>query len=172
MTAESQALRQTIRHALAKRQDGTVTVLSSLLVVEDALGYIPPEAIEEVAEFTHTTVNDVWGVASFYTNFRFTPPGQHVVEVCWGPTCHLLGAPAIVKAVLDSLGLAADGDTPDGGVTFKYNTCLGACAQAPVIAVDHQLVGRATPQAAQKLVPGPRASQVGRVERDTAGTKK
>ncbi|MSQ21721.1 MAG: hypothetical protein EXR53_00200 [Dehalococcoidia bacterium] len=152
MTSQSHALRQTIRQALAKRQDGTVTVLSSLLAVEDAIGYIPSEAIEEVADLTHTTVNDVWGVASFYTNFRFTPPGQHILEVCWGPTCHLLGAPAIVKAALDSLGLASEGDTPDGGVTFKYNTCLGACAQAPVMAIDHQLVGRATPQAAREKV--------------------
>ena len=160
MTSQSQAVRQTIRQALAKRQDGTVTVLSSLLAVEDTLGYIPPEAIEEVADLTHTTVNDVWGVASFYTNFRFTPPGEHVVEVCWGPSCHLLGAPAIVKAVLDSLGLASEGDTPDGGVTFKYNTCLGACAQAPVIAIDHQLTGRVTPQMAGGQISRLRVKQV------------
>ncbi len=152
MTSESQSLQQTIRQAITERQNGTVTVLSSLLVVEDALGYIPPEAIEEVAELTHTTVNDVWGVASFYTNFRFTPPGRHVVEVCWGPTCHLLGAPAIVKVALDSLGLASEGDTPDGGVTFKYNTCLGACSQGPVMAIDHKLLGRATPHMAAELV--------------------
>lgn len=172
VTLESQSLRQTIRQALAERQGGTVTVLSSLLVVEDALGYIPPEAIEEVAELTHTTVNDVWGVASFYTNFRFTPPGKHIVEVCWGPTCHLLGAPAIVKAALDSLGLTSEGDTPDGAVTFKYNTCLGACAQAPVIAIDHQLMGRVTPQAAGGQVSKLRTSQPASVERHTAGAKK
>ena len=152
MTSESQSLQETIRQALTERQNGTVTVLSSLLVVEDALGYIPPEAIEEVAELTHTTVNDVWGVASFYTNFRFTPPGSHVVEVCWGPTCHLLGAQAIVKVVLDSLGLASEGDTPDGCVTFKYNTCLGACSQGPVMAIDHQLIGRTTPYMALEHV--------------------
>ncbi len=172
MTSENQALRQTIRQALATHQRGTVTVLSSLLVVEDTLGYIPKEAIEEVAELTNTTVNDVWGVASFYTNFRFSPPGEHVVEVCWGPTCHLLGAPAVVKAALESLGLASEGDTADGSVTFKYNTCLGACAQAPVMAIDHQLMGRATPQAAKKLVSDLCAKQAAVPQARAAGASK
>ncbi|MBI4200935.1 MAG: NAD(P)H-dependent oxidoreductase subunit E [Chloroflexi bacterium] len=152
MTIETQALRETIRAALMTGQDGTITVLSSLLAVEDALGYIPPEAIEEVAAFTRATVNDVWGVASFYTNFRFTPPGSHVVEICWGPSCHLRGAPSILKATLDSLNLQGEGETPDRRVTFKYNTCLGACAQAPVMAVDHHLVGRVSPQEARRRV--------------------
>ena len=152
MTAESQALRTTVRQALTVLQDTTVTVLSSLLAVEDVLGYIPPEAVEEVAELTQSTVNDVWGVASFYTNFRFTPPGEHVVEVCWGPSCHLVGAPTIVREVLDSLGLPGEGETSDRVVTFKYNTCLGACAQAPVISLDHQLMGGVTPEEARRRV--------------------
>ncbi|GAG35930.1 unnamed protein product, partial [marine sediment metagenome] len=117
-----------------------------------AIGHIPPEAIEEVAEFTHSTGNDVWGVASFYTNFRITPPGKHVVEVCWGPSCHLLGASAILQEVLDSLELAGEGETRDKNITFKYNTCLGACAQAPVVSVDHQLIGRVTPEAVRRRV--------------------
>ena len=152
MTTESEVLRTTVRQALAASQNGVVTVLSSLLAVEDVLGYVPSEAIEEVAEFTQSTVNDVWGVASFYTNFRFTPPGEHVVEVCWGPSCHLVGATAILREVLDSLGLANEGETEDRGVTFKYNTCLGACAQAPVISLDHQLMGGVTPEEARRRV--------------------
>ena len=152
MTSESQTLRATIREALTAHQNGTVTVLSSLLAVEDAIGYIPPEAVEEVADFTHATVNDIWGVASFYTNFRFTPPGKHVVEVCWGPSCHLLGAPAILKEVLDSLELTSEGETQDSSITFKYNTCLGACAQAPVMSVDHDLIGRVTTDEALRRV--------------------
>ena len=152
MISEPQALRAAIRQAVTGSQDGTVTVLSSLLAVEDAVGYIPTEAVEEVADFTGATVNDVWGVASFYTNFRFTPPGDHVVEVCWGPTCHILGAPAIQREVLDSLGLADEGETPDQSITLKYNTCLGACSQAPVMSVDHELLGKVTTQEARQRV--------------------
>ncbi|MBI4340578.1 MAG: NAD(P)H-dependent oxidoreductase subunit E [Chloroflexi bacterium] len=152
MLSEGVTLRAAIRQVLQSHRDGAATILSSLLALEDALGYIPPEGIEEVAELTHTTTNDVWGVASFYPNFRFDPPCEHTIEVCWGPTCHLLGAPAVVKEVLDALGLANEGDTPDRSITFKFNTCLGACAQAPVMALDHHLYGRLTPRAARGRV--------------------
>ena len=152
MTKEVKDLRETIRQALSFQRSRTVTVLSSLLAVEDAIGYIPHEAIEEVADFTQASVNDVWGVASFYTNFRFTPPGEHIVEVCWGPPCHMMGATAIAQAILDRVGLSQEGDTGDRRLTFKYNTCLGACAQAPVISIDHRLLGRTTAEAAQERV--------------------
>ena len=134
-------LREQVRGALANQSARTVTGLSSLLAIEDEIGYIPTEAIEEVATFTNSTVNDVWGVASFYTNFRFTPPNEHVVEVCWGPTCHLLGAMELLQSVLQSLGLSEEGDTPDGKISLKYNTCLGACSQGPVVRIDDKILG-------------------------------
>ncbi len=152
MTTESSALRTIISQALAAHQGGSVTVLSSLLAVQDAIGYIPQSALEEVAQRMHTTVNDVWGVASFYPNFRFDPPAKHVVEVCWGTSCHLGGAAPVLKEVMDALGMESEGDTQDGSITFKFNTCLGACAQAPVISLDHQMLGKMTPYMAREHV--------------------
>ena len=105
------------------------------------IGHLPEGAIPAVAELTGASVNEVYGVATFYTNFRFTPPGQHIVEVCWGPTCHLVGAQEILQAVLQTLGLSEEGDTPDGKISLKYNTCLGACSQGPVVSVDHKIIG-------------------------------
>ena len=152
MAAESEALRERIRKAIASQTQSNVNVLSSLHAVLDELGYVPDEAIEEVAESAGTTINTVWGVASFYTNFRFTPPGDHIVEICWGPTCHLLGATVILQGVLDDLGMSDEGDTADNRLTLKYNTCLGACSQAPVISVDHRLMGRQTVESARSIV--------------------
>ena len=143
MVAEREAVRQKCREALTHQPYKTITVLSSLLAVHDALGYLPDEAIEEVAEFTGSSNNDVWGVASFYTNFRFTPPGSHTVEVCWGPPCHIRGAMHLLQGILESLGLSNEGETPDGRISLRLNTCLGACSQAPVISVDHRLMGHA-----------------------------
>ena len=151
-TTDSDALRAASRQAIQTQEYPTKTVLSSLLAVEDALGWIPKEGIEEVASFMDATINDVWAVASFYTNFRFSPPNSHVVEVCWGPSCHLAGAMGLVEKALDALGLANEGDTEDGGVTFKYNTCLGACAQAPVVSVDHKLKGRCSEERLSDLL--------------------
>ena len=152
MTADSHNIRERIRKAISSQKRPTVTVLSSLLAAQDELGYLPDEAIEEVATHSSTTINDVWGVATFYTNFRFTPPGNHLVEVCWGPTCHMAGAPYILKGIQDDLGLSGEGETEDNRITLKYNTCLGACSQAPIISINGRLMGLMTPENARGSV--------------------
>lgn len=148
----AEALKKRVRTVLSGQKQETVTVLSSLLAVQDELHYIPDVAIEETAVFAHSTTNEVWSVASFYTNFRFTPPGNHIVEVCWGPSCHLLGAQTVLKTIQDNLGIDGEGETEDGSVSLSYSTCLGACAHAPVIAIDHCHRGRVTPQTASDAV--------------------
>ena len=142
MSIDSQLLRQRARQAIAGQPSNTVTVLSSLLAIQDELGYLPSEALEEVAIRTGVSGNDVWGVASFYPNFRFTQPPRHLVEVCWGPSCHLVGAQPLLQGLMASLGLSREGDTEDGAVGLKLNTCLGACPHGPVISVDGHLQGR------------------------------
>ncbi len=149
MTSDAEALRKRAALAIRDQKPETVTVLSCLLAVEDELGYIPPEAAEEVARATGSTINDVWGVASFYTNFLFEPPGRHRVEVCWGPTCHVKGVMPVIRQVLESLGIEEEGATEDGNVSLRFNTCLGACANGPVISIDHHLMGRMSPERAR-----------------------
>jgi len=147
-------LKQRISQAVQGQAQSTVTILSSLLAVQDAIGYIPKEALEEVADLNRSTVNDVWAVASFYPNFRFEPLCAHDVEVCWGASCHLVGAMPIMEAVLDAAGLEMEGETADKRLSVRFNTCLGACAQAPVIALDHRLKGRVSPETAREGVAG------------------
>ena len=144
LTVDSDNLRERVREAILFQKRPTVTVLSSLLAIQDEVGYIPDEAVEEVAVSMGTSTNSVFGVTTFYPNFRFEPPGDHSVEVCWGPTCHLLGAAKIVKRELDELGLESEGETADGGASFRFNTCLGACSLGPVISLDHELYGKVT----------------------------
>lgn len=136
-------LRELTRALLEEHENEAprTTVLSCLLEVQENLRYVPEEAIVEVAKHTGHSINDVWGVASFYTNFRFAPPPNHIVEVCWGPTCHLLGAMDVLVAIQDKLGLTGEGDVSDGSIGLKYNTCLGACSQGPVISIDERIAG-------------------------------
>ncbi len=150
----SEAMMERIKKALASDKRSTVTVLSSLFAVHDELGHLPREAIEEVAAFNDATINDVWGVATFYTNFRFTPPPDHTVEVCWGPTCHIKGSAAIMSGCMQALGLDGEGDAANGKVSLKYNACLGACSQAPVVSINHRLRGGITPEEMQERVAG------------------
>ena len=145
-------LKQRITQAMHGQTQPTVTMLSTLLAVEDELGYIPKEAVAAVASFTRSTVNDVWAVASFYPNFRFEPPCQHLVEICWGSSCHVRGAMALIDAVLKASGLEEEGDTPDRRLEVRLNTCLGACAQAPIISIDRHLIGRLSPEEARGKV--------------------
>ena len=129
-----------------------VTVLSSLLAVSNKFHYIPKIAIEEIAKFTGKTTNDVWGVASFYTNFRFTPPGKATLDVCWGPSCHLQGSQKLLKQVHKLLEIDHEGETSDGKITLRYSTCLGACSQGPVFAIDHKLYGKANIKKIEKEI--------------------
>ena len=133
-------IKSQIQRAINSQPQKTITMLSCLLAVHDECGFIPTEAIEIIASKNDTSINDVWAVASFYTNFRFTPPAKNIIEICWGPTCHLMGAQQILSAVQDNLSLESEGDTEDGFVSLKYNTCIGACSQAPVITINHHTV--------------------------------
>jgi len=150
-TKQDSKVREQIRQVLSSQRQPTITVLSSLLAVQDSLHYIPDEAIRETATFCSSTINEVWSVASFYTNFRFTPPGEKTLDVCWGPSCHLLGAQEVLNAVHLALEIEEEGESADGKVTLKYNTCLGACAQGPVIAIDHHPIGKQTPESAAQF---------------------
>lgn len=147
-----EATRLRARRAIARQPARTVTILSSLLAAQDELGWLPSEAIAEVAGRNSATANTVWGIASFYPNFRFTEPNRHKVELCWGPTCHVLGAQAVLRGLLPHLGLAAEGETDDGVISLKLNTCLGVCAHAPAMSFDNELSGHIDLELAIRLV--------------------
>ena len=152
MALESDELRDQVRKAIESQKRPTVTGLSSLLAIQDLLGYLPDEAIEEVASSMNQTVNAVFGVASFYPNFRFTPPGRHSIEICWGPTCHINGAPIVFDKTLNNLNLVSEGETEDNEFSFRFNTCLGACSQAPVVSIDHELYGKISAEELNTLI--------------------
>lgn len=139
---DSDSLRIKIIESISKQKRKTVTVLSSLLAVQDSFHYIPDEAIEEIAKTCKVTINDVWSVASFYTNFRFTPPGEKTLDVCWGPSCHINGAQKLITQAHELLDIQGEGESEDNKVTLRYSTCLGACAQSPVFAIDHKMYGK------------------------------
>jgi len=145
-------LRERARGAIAKQPARTVTILSSLPAAQDELGYLPAEAIDEVAARMTASANSVWGIASFYPNFRFTLPNRHKVELCWGPTCHVLGAQQILQGLLPQLGLDNEGETEDGVISLKLNTCLGVCAHGPAMSFDLELAGHMSLDKAIRLV--------------------
>jgi NADH-quinone oxidoreductase subunit E len=115
--------------------------------IQAEFGYLPGEAMARVAESTGLTESKVFGVASFYAQFRFTPIGRNRVMVCRGTACHVKGAPRILEELERVLGIKEGETTPDLEYTLESVACIGCCALAPCIMVNNKDVyGRLTPQ--------------------------
>ncbi|MBI2846543.1 MAG: NAD(P)H-dependent oxidoreductase subunit E [Chloroflexi bacterium] len=145
-------MREKVEKVIDSMKGKKPTILSALLAIQEEIGYIPKEAIPEVAGLVGASANEVYGVITFYTHFRLEPPGEHFVEVCWGPSCHVCGGKEVMDAVLEELGLSSDGTTKDKKLTLKRTSCAAACAQGPVISIDHNLRGRMTPEKAREML--------------------
>jgi NADH-quinone oxidoreductase subunit E len=115
-------------------------VLPALRLAQEQHGWLPPEAIREVADALDLTPAYCHAVASFYDMYHLKPIGRHLVEVCTNLSCALAGAQRVVEAFEEELGVAAGETTEDGEVTFRAVECLGGCGYATVVAVDHRYV--------------------------------
>ena len=114
--------------------------------VQGQLGYLPEVAVSQVASHLDLSENDVFGVATFYTQFRFTPPGKHCIKVCQGTACHVRGSALIVEEVSRRLGVAAGETTRDLKFSLERVACYGSCALAPVVVIDDKVHARMTPK--------------------------
>jgi NADH-quinone oxidoreductase subunit E len=104
--------------------------------VQEKFGYLPEEAISEIAKFSRMSESEVFGVASFYAQFYFTRRGQHTVKVCLGTACHVRGGERILDEVKKDLGIEPGDTTEDYKFSLERVACFGCCALAPVMTVD------------------------------------
>ena len=112
--------------------------IPALRLAQERYGWLPPEAIREVADALDLTPAYCHAVASFYDMFHLEPVGRHLVEVCTNLSCALVGAQRVVDAFEEELGVAAGETTSDGAITFRTVECLGACAWPTVVALDRR----------------------------------
>ena len=108
------------------------------LAQEEHGGWLPPEALREVADALEVTPAFCLSIASFYDMFHLEPVGKHMVEVCTNLSCALAGAQAVLDAFADELGVRPGETTDDGEVTLRAIECAGGCGRAPVVVVDHR----------------------------------
>ena len=123
-----------------------------LQAVQVRYGYLPAEALDQVAEYLQLSVHDVFGVATFYSQFRFHPPGKHCVKVCEGTACHVRGSDLLLKAVSRKLGVRPGGTTADRKFSLDRVMCLGSCALAPAVVMDTTVYGRMTQAKVDRLL--------------------
>jgi NADH-quinone oxidoreductase subunit E len=126
-----------------KRSD----LIPILQKIQAEFGYLPEKAMVKVAQSTGLTESKVFGVVSFYAQFRFTPMGRNRIMLCRGTACHVKGAPRILEEIERVLGIKDGETTPDLEYTLESVACIGCCALAPCIMVNNKDVhGRLTPQ--------------------------
>ena len=120
--------------------------------VQGELGYLPEESISEIAQFLRLSKSEIYGVASFYAQFRFERQGEHGVKVCQGTACYVQGGRRVLETVQRELGIQPGGTTEDYQFSLEKVACFGSCALAPVMVVDKTVFGKMTTgKARQKL---------------------
>ncbi len=136
--------REQIREILAPFKGRQVVLIPALQAIQGKFGYLPQEAMEEIGRVAGVSQNVVYGVASFYSQFRFIKPGEHMIKVCLGTACHVRGADSLVESLERELHIAPGKTTTDGKFSLEEVRCFGSCALAPVIVVDEQVYGNVT----------------------------
>ncbi|HEX37425.1 MAG TPA: NADH-quinone oxidoreductase subunit NuoE [Candidatus Cloacimonetes bacterium] len=116
------------------------------------LGYLSKEALKYISDKTNIPVSEIYGVATFYTQFRLQPIGKHIVRICHGTACHVANAPKISEAIYEALEVEPGGTTEDLKFTVEEVACLGCCSLAPVIMIDDKTFGRLTPDKVKDIL--------------------
>ncbi len=133
--------------------EGDPSVLIPLLQdIQEIYGYLPEEELVRVAKHTHLPLSRVYGVATFYNQFRLKPLGRHVIRVCRGTACHVKGSFDLLTTLENELGIKAGDTTRDRKFTLETVACIGACSIAPVITIDGEFYGGLTVKSLQKLL--------------------
>jgi NADH-quinone oxidoreductase subunit E len=112
--------------------------------VQEKFGYLSEEAVKQISGFLKISENQIFGVASFYSQFRFYPPGRNSIKVCLGTACHVRGGQILCEAVERELDISPGQTTQDQRFDLQRVACLGCCALAPVIQVNDDIHSRMT----------------------------
>ncbi|MDZ7820992.1 MAG: NADH-quinone oxidoreductase subunit NuoE [Candidatus Marinimicrobia bacterium] len=127
-------------------------LIAMLQDIQEIRGYLPEEDIIRVAKHVGVPTSRVYGVATFYNQFRLTPLGKHVIRVCRGTACHVKGSLDILETLEAELGISAGETTRDQQFTIETVACIGACSIAPVIVIDGKYYGGLTGKSVYKLI--------------------
>jgi NADH-quinone oxidoreductase E subunit len=138
-------MKQLIDSILTKhRGSGRDRLIPILQEVQESTGYISREAVAAIGELLNLPASKIYGVATFYNQFRFEPKGKNHILVCRGTACHVLGSAATLEALESELGIKAGETTRDGLFSLEVVACLGACGLAPLICINDEFYGNVT----------------------------
>ena len=145
MVAEDLEIKEEIKALFERVGNKRENLIPILQQIQEAFGYLPPDAMLEVARFLNIPEIHVYSVATFYNQFRLTPPGKHSVRVCMGTACHVKGGHITLAAWQRRLKIESGQTTPDREFDLDTVACVGCCAMAPVTVVDKKVQAKADP---------------------------
>jgi formate dehydrogenase subunit gamma len=141
-----------VREVLARRAAEPGALLPILHELQDALGFVPKEALPEIAGALNLSRAEVHGVVSYYHHFRAEKPGRHLVQLCRAESCKSMGADALVEHAQKRLGCKLHESTADGEFTLEPVFCLGLCSSSPALMIGDELHARVTPARFDALI--------------------
>ena len=121
------------------RQELLIPILQE---IQDSLGFISEQSVVKISQHLKIPTSKIYGVASFYNQFRFSPKGKYHIQVCYGTACHVFGASTVLHELEKMLKIKDGETTKDGLFSLEVQTCIGGCGQAPVIAVNGDFYGK------------------------------
>lgn len=127
---------------VAKKGKTPDMAIPILQAIQDEFRYVPLEAVEHIAKTTEMTESQLFGVATFFAQFRLQPVGEKIIKVCHGTACHVGGADGITEALEEAMGIKTGENTKDMKFTLTSVACVGCCSLAPVVMIDNTTYGR------------------------------
>jgi NADH-quinone oxidoreductase subunit E len=149
-----------LRPLIEKYRHKKGNLIPLLQGTQNIFGFIPASAFEMLARETGLEIADMYGVATFYAQFRLKPVGKHIIKVCHGTACHVQNANTITDSIQEALKVKDGETTPDGMFTLESVACLGCCSLAPVMMIGEQTYGKLTGTEAVKIVKNIRLEEV------------
>jgi len=141
-------LDEILSHHTGKKEE----LIPILQEAQEQFGYLPSEVMLKVAKFLRLPESAIFGVSTFYAQFKFLPTGRKKVRLCRGTACHVRGAPRILDEVEKQLGIKPGETTDDLEYSLETIACFGSCALAPVMVVDDDVYGRMTPKKVAQIL--------------------
>jgi NADH-quinone oxidoreductase subunit E len=143
---------QQVEAILNNRGNDVESLIIILQDIQKELGYVPEEAVDIVARKLGLSPTRIYGILTFYAQFRLFPPGEHSLKVCQGTACHVMGGERILKYLSDKLDVKAGETTSDMRFSFERVACVGCCGMAPVVLLDDKPHGNSTIKSVNSLI--------------------
>lgn len=144
--------KEEIEKVIQKHKKDPTLIIAILQDIQEVLDYVPKESISYIADELGTSPAKIYGIVTFYAQFRLQPKGKYIIMLCVGTACHVNGAQLVGNTITDELGIKGGETTEDGLFTYEKVACIGCCSLAPVMVINEETYAMLTPDSTRKVI--------------------